>query len=84
MSDGVEIEYTHSPDGVEIGCAASVVGPFRKSGNSPTADACVAVARLDNGGRAVAHSRHLGAARLHFTAEEWSAFVAGVRAGEFD
>ena len=71
-------------DGVEIGCRSEVVGEFRKSSLSPQPDQCVAVAPLANGGRAVAHSRHLGEAQLNFTNDEWAAFLAGVKAGEFD
>jgi hypothetical protein len=60
---------------------------WRKSsfsnGNSD-GDGCVEVAFLPGGGVAVRDTkdRSLGAHR--FTAREWAAFVAGVRAGEFD
>jgi len=44
---------------------------------------CVAVARLDSGGYAIRHSRH-DDPPIAFTADEWKAFLAGVKAGEFD
>jgi Domain of unknown function (DUF397) len=46
--------------------------------------ACVEVAELRSGGRAVRDSKNPGGARLAFTADEWRAFVAGVKDGEFD
>jgi hypothetical protein len=47
--------------------------------------ACVEVADLADGGRAVRDSKDRGAGPiLSFTAEEWRAFVAGVKDGEFD
>lgn len=45
--------------------------------------ACVAVARLASGEFAVRHSR-IETTPIVFTREEWVAFVAGVKAGEFD
>ena len=47
--------------------------------------ACVEVADLPDGGRAVRDSK-LGATSpvLRFTAAEWTAFLTGARAGEFD
>jgi hypothetical protein len=53
------------------------------SGSNSDGD-CVEVALLPGGGVAVRDTkdRSLGAHR--FTAQEWAAFVAGVRAGEFD
>jgi Domain of unknown function (DUF397) len=44
---------------------------------------CVECAYLPDGGIAVRDSKDRSAAELHFTADEWRAFVAGVRAGEF-
>ena len=46
---------------------------------------CVEVADLPDGGRAVRDTKDRGARPvLLFTASEWVAFTAGVRAGEFD
>lgn len=46
---------------------------------------CVEVALCD-GGVAVRDSKNVdnGSATLVYTAEEWNAFLAGVKAGEFD
>ena len=44
---------------------------------------CVAVRRLASGSVVVKHSQTAGP-RLRFTQAEWSAFLAGVKAGEFD
>jgi hypothetical protein len=46
--------------------------------------ACVEVAVLRGGGLAVRDSKDPDGARLAFAAEEWAAFTAGVKAGEFD
>lgn len=45
---------------------------------------CVEVADLADGGRFVRDSKNPAGGTLSFTAGEWSAFVQGVRAGEFD
>jgi hypothetical protein len=45
--------------------------------------ACVEVGQ-DGGEVLVRDSKDPAAAPLRFTADEWAAFVAGVRAGEFD
>ncbi len=57
---------------------------WRKSTRSQGATNCVEVADLPNGDRAVRDSKNPTGAPLRFTATEWSAFTAGVRAGEFD
>jgi hypothetical protein len=44
---------------------------------------CVEVGQLADGGVAVRDSKNPGQQPLVFTAAEWTAFVAGVRAGEF-
>ena len=44
---------------------------------------CVAVARLPNGDYVVRHSRRSDL-QIIFTGAEWAAFVAGVKAAEFD
>ncbi|MFP5068922.1 DUF397 domain-containing protein [Pseudonocardia nantongensis] len=43
---------------------------------------CVAVAADAGGGVVLKDTK--GSGTLSFTADEWSAFLAGVRAGEFD
>jgi len=45
---------------------------------------CVEVATLSGGGTAVRNSRDPRGPVLAFTPEEWSAFLGGVRNGEFD
>ncbi len=45
--------------------------------------ACVEIADLDNR-HAVRDSKNPHGPTLMFTATEWAAFTAGVRAGEFD
>ena len=57
---------------------------WRKSTRSTEDGACVEVANLDGGGCAVRDSKDRAGPVLHFTAAEWAAFTAGVRAGEFD
>ncbi|WP_030440723.1 DUF397 domain-containing protein [Actinoplanes subtropicus] len=46
-------------------------------------NACVEVARADDGRILVRDSKRPDNEVLSFTAEEWAAFVAGVAAGEF-
>ncbi len=57
---------------------------WRKSSYSNNQGACVEVADLNAGGRAVRDSKNPTGPALMFTATEWVAFTAGVRAGEFD
>jgi hypothetical protein len=45
---------------------------------------CVEVADLGGGGVGVRNSRDPHGAVLSFTPDEWTAFVGGVRNGEFD
>ncbi|MGC5342139.1 DUF397 domain-containing protein [Streptomyces sp. DT171] len=61
-----------------------IVGPFVKSTASGQQDACVEVAPLSNGGRAVRDSKDQGGgARLFFTPDGWAAFTHGVKHGDF-
>lgn len=62
----------------------AIVGPFVKSSASGQQDNCVEVAPLSDGGKAVRDSKNRSGSHLYFTPDEWSAFLAGVEAGEFD
>lgn len=53
----------------------------RFSGNNGT---CVQVAALPGGGTAMRHSRDPGGPALVFSREEFTAFLDGAQAGEFD
>lgn len=69
------METTNQPD----------VLTWRKaSRSSAQGQNCVEVADLPDGGRAVRDSKHPGGPVLRFTPGEWTAFVAGVKDGEFD
>lgn len=57
---------------------------WRKSTRSATQGQCVEVAELAGGHRVIRDSRNPDGPALLFTATEWTAFTAGVRAGEFD
>ncbi|MEU6496463.1 DUF397 domain-containing protein [Streptomyces sp. NPDC046984] len=57
---------------------------FRKSSYSGGNGACVEVAATADGGRAVRHTRDRDGGTQYYTPAEWSAFIAGVKAGEFD
>jgi uncharacterized protein DUF397 len=56
---------------------------WKKPSRSGAGNNCVEVADLD-GGCAVRDSKNPTGPALMFTATEWAAFTAGVRAGEFD
>ncbi|CUU59192.1 protein of unknown function (DUF397) [Parafrankia irregularis] len=45
--------------------------------------ACVEVAKLPDGGRAVRHSQDPDGPMLRYTEAEWTAFLDGARKGEF-
>jgi hypothetical protein len=45
---------------------------------------CVEIGVLAVGGLAVRDSKDPGGPKLVFAADEWAAFIAGVKAGEFD
>lgn len=56
----------------------------KSSYSNGSGGACLEVAEVDGRHRAVRDSKHPTGPALTFTAAEWSAFTAGVRAGEFD
>jgi hypothetical protein len=74
---GDTLEEDDVPDSSEADDAEYRISSFSGGGD------CVAVARLPSGGYAIRHSRN-DTLRIVFTSEEWSAFVAGVKAAEFD
>jgi Domain of unknown function (DUF397) len=45
---------------------------------------CVEIAVLPDGGWAVRDSKDPGGPKLAIASDEWAAFTAGVKAGEFD
>jgi hypothetical protein len=49
-----------------------------------SADGCVEVAHLPGGSVALRDSKNVSKAAHVFDQDEWAAFIAGVKAGEFD
>jgi hypothetical protein len=65
------------------GCV-EVAANWFKSSRSAEAGACVEVRRPDAGHVYVRDSKDPDGTPLRFTSAEWTAFVAGAKAGEFD
>lgn len=57
---------------------------WRKSSKSGPQQECVETAELVDGRWLVRDSKDPDGPRLTFTPGEWRAFIAGVKAGEFD
>lgn len=57
---------------------------WRKSSHSGGAQQCVEVAQSRDGGRWLRDSKNRGRPAHYFTADEWDAFIKGVKNGEFD
>ena len=64
-------------------CSDQTTAWFKSSFSGASGNACVEVALVPDG-IAVRDSKDQGGPVLRFTAREWLAFVAGVRANEFD
>ncbi len=65
--------------------SASALGlTWTKSSFSGNNGNCVEIAPLSDGSLAVRDSKNADGPALWFTAQGWSAFVAGVHAGEFE
>ncbi|WP_214327231.1 DUF397 domain-containing protein [Nonomuraea sediminis] len=62
----------------------STAAAWRKSRFCNGSSACVEVASLADGNVALRDSKQQDGPVLVFTPEEWAAFVAGARDGEFD
>lgn len=73
----------NSARGDADGGAASAAIEWRISSWCAAGD-CVAVGRLPTGHVLVTDTKDPEGPQLRFDASEWRAFVAGVRAGEFD
>ncbi|MET8341346.1 DUF397 domain-containing protein [Streptomyces microflavus] len=63
--------------------APTIVGPFVKATASGQQDACVEVAPLSDGGRAVRDSKNQHGPRLHFAPSQWAAFTDGVKSDAY-
>lgn len=57
---------------------------WQKPRACPNGASCVEIAALPGGGAAVRDGKDRRGPELHFDAAEWAAFIAAVKAGEFD
>ena len=57
---------------------------FKSSFSGGSGEGCVEVAVLPEGGVAVRDTKDRSLAPHHYPAADWTAFLSGVRAGEFD
>jgi len=57
---------------------------WHKSSYSGGAQVCVEVARSPDGGRWLRDSKTPKRPAHYFTADEWDAFIKGIKNGEFD
>ena len=81
VSGGIEGDDMQIPNGTP---GDQVPGTWRKSTASNPSGACVEVLALPEGEVAVRNSRHPSGPALVYTRAEITAFLAGVRNGEFD
>jgi hypothetical protein len=56
----------------------------KSSYSNGSGGACVEVADLDDGARAVRDSKNPTGGHLTFTTAQWAVFSAGVKSGQFD
>jgi Domain of unknown function (DUF397) len=56
----------------------------KSSYSSDQGGACIEVAALGDGGRAVRDSKNSAGPTLSFTTAAWAAFTTGIRTGEFN
>lgn len=78
-------ERPHHTPGLADDPAGDLAGAdWRKSSHSNGAANCVEVAMLADGSVGVRHSRRPDAEVIVYSAAEWAAFVAGVKAEEFE
>ena len=75
------MSYTHQGTSQAISCDTVWT---RSSHSGATGGNCVELAHLYGGQVAIRNSRHRSAPALLFTEDEWDAFLAGVKDGEFD
>lgn len=57
---------------------------WRKSSFSAGAENCVEVATANDGGRWLRDTKDRARPAHYFTADEWDAFIKGVKGGQFD
>jgi hypothetical protein len=71
--------------GARVSESGSTAGARFRISSFSTGGNCVEVGQLEDGSVAVRHSKLTGTGgSLTFTGDEWAAFIAGVKAGEFD